>query len=337
MTVSATVHSEFVLFNEHMPALSVRVSPLHALHSSESADLDRASPVRRALFEHVNHDRDLGLVFRDVSCEALQYPWHFHPEIELTYIVRGSGLRYVGDSIEPFTDGDLCLIGGETPHCWLTELGFSAPAEARVIQFLPDSIGGSLQATPTFRPLRNLFQRARRGLRIQGAARERTAEAMRVLFGERVRPFDRYTGLLTLLGDLCESTELTELALSDLSRTSDTGSAETAGKLLAYVHEHAQDPELSFDRAARALGMSRATFGRAFPRLFGKTFVKYLAEVRVEQACRLLAETTRTITEIAIETGFGSLSNFNRQFLALKKTSPLRYRKSAIARDVPRV
>jgi len=82
--------------------------------------------------------------------------------------------------------------------------------------------------------------------------------------------------------------------------------------------------------------MSRATFGRAFPRLFGKTFVKYLVEVRVKQACTLLAETERSVTEIAIGTGFGSLSNFNRQFLALKKTTPLGYRKSVLARHAPR-
>jgi AraC-like DNA-binding protein len=319
-----------------MPALSLSVSQLHALRETRGEEAERASRARRALFEHVNHDRDLGILFRDVSCDALKYPWHFHPELELTHIVHGSGLRYVGDSIEPFADGDLCLIGGETPHCWLTELGFSGRAEARVIQFLPESIATSIQTTATFRPLRTLFQRAQRGLRIQGAAKERTVEAMRVLFTERVRPLDRYAGLLSILADLSESSQLTELALSDLSRTSDTSSAETAARLLAYVHEHAQNPELSFDRAARALGMSRATFGRAFPRLFGKTFVKYLAEVRVEQACRLLGETSRTITDIAIETGFGSLSNFNRQFLALKKTSPLRYRKSTLARDLPR-
>ena len=103
-----------------------------------------AIAARSALFEHVNHDRDLGILFRDVSANGLGYPWHFHPELELTHIVRGSGLRYVGDSIEPFADGDLCLIGGETPHCWLTELGFTGHAHARVIQFLPESIAASI-------------------------------------------------------------------------------------------------------------------------------------------------------------------------------------------------
>ena len=291
---------------------------------------------KRAFYEHVDLDRDLGIAFRDFAPNGLNYPWHFHPELELTLIDRGSGLRYVGDSIEPFSDGDLCLLGGSTPHCWLTEHGRNDPARIYVIQFLPESLAESIQTTATFAPLRRLFQRARRGLRIQGAAHTRTVEAMSVLFTQRVRPLDRYVGLLNMLCDLSDSSGLTELALTETSPIPDHYTAETAARLLAYVHENAANPALSFESAARALGMSRATFGREFPRLLGKTFVKYLAEVRIEQACTLLAETERSVTEIAIGIGFGSLSNFNRQFLALKKTTPLRYRNSVLARHVPR-
>ena len=99
---------------------------------------------QRALFEHVKHDRDLGILFRDVTGSALKFPWHFHPELELTHIVRGAGHRYVGDSIEPFVDQDLCLVGANTPHCWLSELGDAQSVQARVIQFLPESLGSAL-------------------------------------------------------------------------------------------------------------------------------------------------------------------------------------------------
>ena len=105
------------------------------------------SGAKRALFEHVKHDRDLGILFRDVTGKALQYPWHFHPELELTHIVRGSGRRHVGDSIEPFDDGDLCLVGSNTPHCWLTEHGEERDVHARVIQFVPESMARRILST----------------------------------------------------------------------------------------------------------------------------------------------------------------------------------------------
>jgi AraC-like DNA-binding protein len=287
------------------------------------------SGAKRALFEHVRHDRDLGILFRDVTGPALQFPWHFHPELELTHIVRGAGRRYVGDSIEPFDDGDLCLVGGNTPHCWLTEQGDPGPVHARVIQFLPESIGPTLAQTATFRPLARLFERARRGLLISGPVHARVIEQMRELFTERTRSLDRYVGLLGVLSELSESDHCKELALLDTPPPHDAEAAQLAGKLLTYIHEQAAEPELSFNQVARAAGMSRASLGRAFPKLFGRTFAKYLAEVRVVKACTLLSETSKSVSEIAVETGFGSVSNFNRRFLALKRTSPLRYRKTA--------
>lgn len=290
------------------------------------------SGAKRALFEHVKHDRDLGILFRDVTGPALQFPWHFHPELELTHIVRGSGRRYVGDSIEPFDDGDLCLVGGNTPHCWLTEQGFVGQIHARVIQFLPESIGAGLGSTATFRPLLRLFERARRGLLFSGRAHARTVETMRELFTERTRSLDRYVGLLGILTELSETDQYRELALIETPPPHDAESARVAAKLLSFIHEHASDPELSFNQVARAIGMSRASLGRAFPRLFGRTFAKYLAEVRVVKACTLLGETSKSVAEIAGETGFGSVSNFNRRFLALKRTSPLRYRKNSSGR-----
>jgi AraC-like DNA-binding protein len=290
------------------------------------------SGANRALFEHVRHDRDLGILFRDVTGPALQFPWHFHPELELTHIVRGCGKRYVGDSIEPFDDGDLCLVGGNTPHCWLTEQGDVGPVHARVIQFLPESIGSGLTTTVTFRPLVRLFERASRGLLFTGVAHARTIETMRELFTDRTRSLDRYVGLLGILTELSETEQCRELALIDSAPPLDAESAQVAAKVLSFIHEQASDPSLSFNQVARAVGMSRASLGRAFPRLFGRTFAKYLSEVRVVKACSLLSETSKSVAEIAGETGFGSVSNFNRRFMTLKRTSPLRYRRNARGR-----
>jgi AraC-like DNA-binding protein len=291
--------------------------------------------IKRALFEHVRHDRELGILFRDVTGPALQFPWHFHPELELTHIVRGAGRRYVGDSIERFDAGDLCLVGAATPHCWLTEQGDPGPVHARVIQFSPESLGVSLTETPTFRPLVRLFERARRGLLVTGPARSRATESMRELFTERTRPLDRFVGLLVILTELSETEHVHELALLETPPAQDAQTTEVAGKLLGFLHRHATDAELSFNQVARAVGMSRASLGRVFPKLFGRTFAKYLAEVRVVKACALLSETDKSVAEVAVETGFGSVSNFNRRFLALKGVSPLRYRKAAQSPAVP--
>jgi quercetin dioxygenase-like cupin family protein len=66
--------------------------------------------------------------------------WHFHPEIELIYVYKGSGKRQIGSNISYFTDGDLILIGSNLPHCGMTNENTKNEYEV-VIQFSKDFLG----------------------------------------------------------------------------------------------------------------------------------------------------------------------------------------------------
>src|SRR6478736_9778510 len=68
-------------------------------------------------------------------------PYHFHPEYELTLIVRGSGKRYVGSHIQHYAPGDLVLLGSNLPHCWKTENESEGSSQSIVIQFREDCMG----------------------------------------------------------------------------------------------------------------------------------------------------------------------------------------------------
>ena len=68
--------------------------------------------------EHVTHP-DTAFRFLSLELRAFGGPRHRHDEVELTWVVRGRGVRYVGDSAEPFEDGDLVL---QTAPCPFLEL-----------------------------------------------------------------------------------------------------------------------------------------------------------------------------------------------------------------------
>ncbi len=73
--------------------------------------------------------------------------------------------------------------------------------------------------------------------------------------------------------------------------------------------------------------MSPPSFSRFFHRATNRTFRAFLNEVRIGHASRLLLETDQSVVEICHDSGFGNLSNFNRQFLKLRKVSPRDYRR----------
>ena len=74
------------------------------------------------------------------------------------------------------------------------------------------------------------------------------------------------------------------------------------------------ETELSVAAAAKIACMSYYHFCRLFKKVIGKTFVEYQNFIRIRRAEKLLITTDRTITNIAFETGFGSVAYFNRVF-----------------------
>src|SRR5580692_12119407 len=90
------------------------------------------------IFEEVPFVGPVSVAVREFEFPAFRFPWHRHPEVELTWILEGSGLRCVGDSVEPFQAGDFCLLGPNLPHAWLSApTKTSGRARSLVIQFDP--------------------------------------------------------------------------------------------------------------------------------------------------------------------------------------------------------
>jgi len=91
------------------------------------------TPVYETVFDHASK-RSI-MVFERSDTVFAPF-WHFHPEIELTLITSGQGIRFVGDNIERYHAGDLVLIGENLPHHWVSQATDSVkPQEAVVVQF----------------------------------------------------------------------------------------------------------------------------------------------------------------------------------------------------------
>ena len=132
----------------------------------------------------------------------------------------------------------------------------------------------------------------------------------------------QYASMLRLLhifaGHLSECAN----ALSLEARSTESASIK---KAKAIVQANSDDV-LSLSRVAKAVNVSAGYFSELFHKTTGMTFTEYVARVRVEKVKHLLANPQLQITTIAYDTGFKSLSQFNRVFKRVSGISPREYR-----------
>jgi AraC-like DNA-binding protein len=251
-------------------------------------------------------------------------PFHFHPELELTWIEEGTGIRLLGDDVGSFSRGDLCLIGSNLPHVYRSEtnLGNRSAARATVIQFSPDEGLGLLAQLPELSFLPALCRRAAQGLVFdpaQAAGLGPLIHNLPDLSGwARLRGFLDVLAQLAMLGGRIAASS--GYVLIPESTPSDSVS-RACEIILTNFRE-----SISHTRLAAAAGLSPSAFSRLFKKTTRLNFSQFLNRVRLGHASRLLQETDRGITAIAFESGFENLSNFNRRFRERYGSSPKAYR-----------
>lgn len=278
----------------------------------------------KARIEKISTDGASSFLCRRRVDPRFGFYWHYHPEIELTLIQRSRGRRFVGDSIEPYEEGDLVLLGPDLPHTWDSDPGRRRPNEAVFCQFSPGFLGEDFLRAPEFGPLGRLFDRSARGLQFRGETQKAVARRLEDLSAQQ--GLGRLAGLLEILDRLARSRDARPLSSREFVPALRRGDAERIDRVCRFLNERWAEG-VTLSEAAKAAHQSIPAFSRFFRRQTGRTLVAYLNELRTGHACRALIETERSISDIAFGSGFHNLSNFNRRFLALKGMSPREFRR----------
>ena len=281
----------------------------------------------KAILEKISHDRNNAFKLFEFQTRRFNCPFHYHPEIELTLIAKSSGHRYVGDHIGRFAPGDLVLMGQDLPHSYINDAKFSGAAHAMVLQFLPTCLGAHFFQLGELKRIHRLLGLSRVGLAFHGRTRDKVGSLMSQL--KTLDDFERLVGFLNILNVLARSTEYRTLASPTYSPSLALYQGERINRVCELVSRKFKEG-ITQSEAARTAKMSAPSFSRFFRRATNRTFRAFLNEVRVGHATHLLLETDRSVAEVCYDSGFGNLSNFNRQFLKLRKVSPRVYRHKQI-------
>jgi AraC-like DNA-binding protein len=252
---------------------------------------------------------------------AFEMYWHYHPELELTYIIKGEGRRIVGDSHESFAAGDLVLLGAQLPHTWVSEQKENTDCQAIVIQFSPSFIAPFLAYSES-KAIKQLLDKAQNGLLFPKV----TSEILDKIEGlVKKGGVYKITNLLEILANLSEI-EAKTLSSPTFQIIESKNNEKRINQVFQYVQDNFTQKTLSVENAAKQIHLTKGAFCKFFKNTCGKTFSDYVNDVRIAYACTLLFDSDKAISLVAIESGFENLAYFNRVFLKKKGISPKYFR-----------
>lgn len=256
-------------------------------------------------------------------------PWHYHPAIEIMYITRGIGTRFVGDCIEQYEEGDVCMIGPNLPHEWRNDDAYfdkesGLRATCICLFFKREIFDPNFIRLLEMNNIRDLIERSRRGLKFTGKSKLEITRFIRSSVNDvGVR---KVTNLLTLLELMATSTEYELLASVGFTNSVNSEDFERFNKVYKFLVKNFAT-SIRLEEVSTLVGLTPTAFCRYFKERTKKTFVEYLNEMRIGYSKKLLLENKMKISTISGEVGFPNLSNFISQFKKVTGMSPSQFQK----------
>ena len=257
---------------------------------------------------------------------------HQHPEIQITLIIESEGKVIIGDYVGEFRPGYIYVIGPDIPHVFLNDPkyykeGNTGMAHSISIFFESKLFGRSFLELPEMKAVNEFLKNSEQGILYGSAVYSNLEKLIRRLF--KTPQEDRFFALLTLLNKLSLGRECKLLA--NKGKTSNF--SEMEGKRLDAIYRFTLSEyhrKISLEEVADIANFTVNSFCRYFKKRTRKSYISFLTEVRINQACKLLVQNELSVSDISENVGFLNLSNFNRLFKKMIGVSPTEFRRKNV-------
>lgn len=267
------------------------------------------------------------VIFLDEEKPHFTVPWHFHSEIEILFVVKSSGTSYVGDGIHRFSEGEISIIGENVPHWWKSDSKFSdgldtTGIKSLIIQFKKEIFDTNFINLPELNGIKEFLNKSQRGIQYLGKSRKLLGKQILNIF--QLKGIHRITELIILLDMMANSKEYKYHTSIGYSRIINTYDFYRFNKIHEHILRNFTKP-IKLDDVANYVNICPTAFCRYFKKHTGKTFLSFLNEVRIGNACKLMVESKMSISRASLESGFNNLSHFNDQFKRVMNLTPSEY------------
>ncbi len=268
-------------------------------------------------------------VIRHLEEKHFDPMWHSHSEYQLFVVLEGTGTRFIGDSIKSFRPGELILTGPHLPHVWRNDETYfdrdsDFKASGIVIYLNENFLGDHILEKEEMMLLKKLFIKSMRGLEFYGPKKHEVIDLMKELI--QLHGIPSVIHLLHILEILAGTKEYHYISSKSYDNSFDQNETDRLNKVYEYAFKNFNKKVLLED-LADLLNMTPTSFSRYFTMKNNKSFSRFISEIRIKHACKMLTETDEAISQICYECGFNTLSNFNKQFKEIMFKKPTQYKK----------
>lgn len=253
--------------------------------------------------------------------------WHYHSELELVYVVKGEGTRFIGNNISQFSAGDLVLLGANLPHVWKSENHYSKPESKKkvsvIILHFPHNFCGDLfWELPEVAPVKKLLEQSHLGISYPLPSQHTVKKQLKKML--ELSPFNRLLALLSLLNDLSVIEEKEVLSSIPFADHYQKHQSKRIDRIYNYILNNFEK-KIELEDVASLANMTSSSLCRFFKQKTHKSLCEFINEVRIGYACKLMISGELTVSDICFRCGYNNLSYFNRQFKKITSESPSQY------------
>jgi AraC-like DNA-binding protein len=253
---------------------------------------------------------------------------HQHPEIQLTLIVESHGTLVAGDHVGRFREGDVFVIGSNQPHVFRNDAVYfkkKLKAKAITVFFDEHTLGDTFWQQSALKSFLPFFKNSQGGYRIKGIKQGQLRQLLLLMVD--AEKIDRIILFLQIIRLLATRKEMTTLSHAVIQRPIRDFDGSRLNAVLEYTF-HESHRNIKLAEIAAVANMTVVAFCKYFKTRTRKTYISFLNEIRINQACKLLLASDQPVTSICYETGFSNLSHFNRVFKKITGKTPKNYRGS---------
>ena len=260
---------------------------------------------------------------------------HRHKETQITWIIQGEGTLLAGDFMEQFRSGDIFIIGANQPHLFKSDpVYFDKRTRKKVhsltLFFNTDSFFGELLKLPELKSINKFIKTTSRGMQVPDYITPQVSKGIKLVKQQKnAHRIAAFIQLLQLLAGIKKWKTLSSVASTYII-------TETEGLRMNDIYQYTINhytKNITLKSIASIAHLTTNAFCRYFKKHTRKTYISFLNEIRITEACKKMIEGSYDSFEaIAYDTGFNNAVTFNRVFKKTIGSSPSEYLKEFLGK-----